>query len=568
MTQLCSYLQIVVLLLLFPIFHARAAEDGKYNFLIRRYSQVSPAAIISQADNYAARKQYEQAMVLYLIAGNRTAATEQEKTFIAEANLKAGNIYFDRGDYARALERQFRGLKICESGRQQKDLAVFYKNIGNVYCVFQDYPTGVSYYQKGLACCKDNIDTRRKLLINITAAYTCLSKPAEARKYLRESFSIKTDNDPVNRFMNSFDLGLILSLENRNREAIDTFRRLAAFARKKRLDPKYECSAYEELYKAFFKTGQNDSTLVYLERCRSTAEANGIGHQYIETFKYLSDVYERKGDKGRAMACKARFLTLSDSLYNIRRFDIVKNTQFQYEMEKVNQQIAELHARQEKKEQTIALQQLILAFVLLAVVVIAAVLVMVYRQKKKLDKSYADLYAVNRNFIATQEQMKERHAEDLKRIEQLENRLAQTAERPADKPKYQKSNLNEDQRKALAEAITSVMEDSREYCSENFSLDRLAEIVGSNSKYVSQVINDTFHKNFNTYVNEYRIHLACNRLADTPHYGHLTTKAIGESVGYRSYTSFINIFRKVTGLTPSQYQKMSESYKNSDDIAD
>ena len=34
-------------------------------------------------------------------------------------------------------------------------------------------------------------------------------------------------------------------------------------------------------------------------------------------------------------------------------------------------------------------------------------------------------------------------------------------------------------------------------------------------------------------------------------------KAVGESVGFKSYTSFVNTFRKVTGMTPAIYLKMA-----------
>ena len=37
------------------------------------------------------------------------------------------------------------------------------------------------------------------------------------------------------------------------------------------------------------------------------------------------------------------------------------------------------------------------------------------------------------------------------------------------------------------------------------------------------------------------------------------SKAVGESVGYRSHATFVNIFRRITGLTPSLYQKMAET---------
>ena len=80
--------------------------------------------------------------------------------------------------------------------------------------------------------------------------------------------------------------------------------------------------------------------------------------------------------------------------------------------------------------------------------------------------------------------------------------------------KYQTSNLTDGQMQTIADAIGNVMENTTEFCDCNFSLSRLADLVGSNRSYVSQVINDSFQKTFNDYVTPYRIHLACKRLTD------------------------------------------------------
>ena len=53
--------------------------------------------------------------------------------------------------------------------------------------------------------------------------------------------------------------------------------------------------------------------------------------------------------------------------------------------------------------------------------------------------------------------------------------------------------------------------------------------------------------------------LGCDVAADDARYGHLTVKAVGESVGYRSHATFVNMFKKTTGLTPSLYQKMART---------
>ena len=44
-------------------------------------------------------------------------------------------------------------------------------------------------------------------------------------------------------------------------------------------------------------------------------------------------------------------------------------------------------------------------------------------------------------------------------------------------------------------------------------------------------------------------------MADTDAYGSYTLNAIAESVGFRSYTTFVELFRKVVGITPSMYKE-------------
>lgn len=258
-----------------------------------------------------------------------------------------------------------------------------------------------------------------------------------------------------------------------------------------------------------------------------------------------------------------------DSVYDTREFDAVKNSLFSYEVGQTAKEIDDLKKSEEDRLRTIRQQRMVMDGVALLLVVTAVFLAVVWRQKRRLDRSYADLYSVNRDFIDTQGRLTERlrgasealTAKDGE-IAALKAELGKAKEPAPEQPeatavKYQSSSLTDDQARALADAIQDVMENTTAFCDCNFSLSALADLVGSNSKYVSQVINDTFHKSFNDYVNPYRIHLACSRFADTAAYGNLTMKAVAEGVGFKSYTSFVNIFRKVTGIAPSLYRKMA-----------
>ena len=88
------------------------------------------------------------------------------------------------------------------------------------------------------------------------------------------------------------------------------------------------------------------------------------------------------------------------------------------------------------------------------------------------------------------------------------------------------------------------------------NLQTLAEIVESNTTYVSHVINANYNKNFKTLLNELRIREACHKLADRDHYANYTMQAIYLEVGYKNAASFIRAFKKVYGMTPSEYQRL------------
>ena len=123
------------------------------------------------------------------------------------------------------------------------------------------------------------------------------------------------------------------------------------------------------------------------------------------------------------------------------------------------------------------------------------------------------------------------------------------------------NSLKEDQKKLLIDGILKVMEETDRYCQHDFTITSLAKLIGSNDRYVSWVINEHFNKTFTELLNDYRVKKACERLTTDAKYAHLTIAAIGQSVGYKSQTTFINQFRKCTGLTPSVYQKFAAEDK-------
>ena len=568
---------LLVLLMLLPSCAGARVLAKDYMTLVKKTSDASIDYIMKKAEYYLNAGHSDTALVYYMVACNRMndKLSDKDKQQCAMAYLKKGNILYMKGNYAGALSAYFSGLRINNDCKAKHETGRFYNNIANVYCVFGDHVKGLEYYKKGYESCHKYGDKANeyKILTNMTGVNTAIGNTSAARKYYKMSEKVKNPADKENCYMGIFNFGLILMAEKNHVKAVETFNELLAYTLKNKMQPRYLCSSYIQLYKNYIELGDRDSTLKYLRLCESTAVKHGILHVCLDVLVKYADYYDSVGNYKAASSYRARYQREKDSIYDTNEFEAVKNEQLLYEMNKYDEYIASLNAREKERLQTISRQRLTIAGVTVVTAVIGVLLLLVYRQKGKIDKSYNDLFVINRDFVKQQEFTRQRMLELSNRLKSSEAELAalrasqEHSDGAGEAPdtavattaddadgKNKTLAISEDMRRKLLDAVIDVMENSTEFCSSDFSLARLATLVGSNSKYVSLVINDTFHKTFKNYVNDYRIRLACLRMADTGTYGSYTLNAIAESVGFKSYTTFVELFRKVVGITPSMYK--------------
>ena len=98
--------------------------------------------------------------------------------------------------------------------------------------------------------------------------------------------------------------------------------------------------------------------------------------------------------------------------------------------------------------------------------------------------------------------------------------------------------------------LLEVMKTKKPYLDQNLNIFTLAKQLGTNSKYLSQVINQEFDKSFVHFINEYRIEEAKQILLVDNNF---TIEAQSQMVGFKSKSSFNIAFKRHTGITPSLY---------------
>lgn len=97
---------------------------------------------------------------------------------------------------------------------------------------------------------------------------------------------------------------------------------------------------------------------------------------------------------------------------------------------------------------------------------------------------------------------------------------------------------------------------AKQYINDNYnlalSLESISAQIGFNPAYFSTLFKKETGKNFMEYVMEIRVQNAKNFLAST----NKTLVDISTEVGYSDFKYFSKVFKRITGLTPSEYRKL------------
>jgi AraC-like DNA-binding protein len=125
-------------------------------------------------------------------------------------------------------------------------------------------------------------------------------------------------------------------------------------------------------------------------------------------------------------------------------------------------------------------------------------------------------------------------------------------------PKYSKSTLTEERKLTILNKVRSEMESNEYYLEKLASLSELSRKLGESQNHVSQVINEKLGMNFFELIAGYRIERAKKIISDDIR-GRTTIEEISEQVGYNSKTAFNNAFKKLTGMTPSQFRALKRA---------
>ncbi|MDV3462942.1 MULTISPECIES: helix-turn-helix domain-containing protein [Weeksellaceae] len=117
--------------------------------------------------------------------------------------------------------------------------------------------------------------------------------------------------------------------------------------------------------------------------------------------------------------------------------------------------------------------------------------------------------------------------------------------------KHKNRLLSEEDSKIIEEKLLEYLTIHKPYLNPELTLQQLAENIDVHSNVLSYVINTTLGKNFYDLINEYRIEEFINLYQNS--YDKYTILALALDSGFNSKSAFNRNFKKIKGITPSEF---------------
>jgi len=111
--------------------------------------------------------------------------------------------------------------------------------------------------------------------------------------------------------------------------------------------------------------------------------------------------------------------------------------------------------------------------------------------------------------------------------------------------------------KEFIQTLLDFMSKQKPYLQPEITLKGLSDDLKVSSEYLSEIINTDLNKNFFDFINHYRIEEFKNQSKNEKN-KHLNIIGLAFNCGFNSKATFNRVFKKSTGLTPSEYINRSQ----------
>lgn len=476
--------------------------------------------------------------ICVLLSGCRNGDREDANLSEASERVESASQFAASGHPIEALSALHEFLIITEENPNAVSDSLYahaYTLLGNLYCDYDDYALASTYYDFASERVTDE-DTKAHLSHRLAVCYSMLGDHQKARNYYGVFLRLSRGREEFD-FDQALTAGYIEKAFGSEVISEVMMKRALQLAREQQLDSSLWVLPVKELVGFYNLRNEPDSALMLIDILRDIATAKGSQVRISDCMRGAMRAWMLKGNLDSSLYYQQRYFETSSSALASGTFTMLSK-EFNYQDEK------RMRRRIDSLRHSVSIGQ----FILISLSLLPIILFLFFRWRRHERESRRRFYFLDMSMHRLRKRLDTDGDADSTDIF-MDSTL----------PAAETLSTVDPERAALFRRITDIVARPEIFTDSSFSLPRLAEMLGINTKYVSETIKDFSGYNFRTFVNDYRIREARSRLLDEANYGKLTIQSVAESVGLNSQSSFISAFKQFTGMTPSYYMKMGAS---------
>lgn len=415
-------------------------------------------------------------------------------------------------NYAQALDYFTESYNYFRSVKDSSNMCINLINMSEMYLLRND-TSGISYTMKAYELSKGTY-FECPATTKLALMYSLKGDNEKALKYTDEAISLIENDSSLSKSLYTYTYlsfaKILFQLGDRGR-AEHYFKEAEKYIDYSDVRTRIR---YYVTYADF--TGSNgnysDAIDMYKEAEKTAAHFSNreFNHSiYIGTARS----YDALGDSSRAMEYYKRFVSAYDHIINFNNEQELQSMRLKYEKENFQLRID----KEENKNMFL--------FIIVIVVVSASLYVFfLYKKQHRLYKNIVSQYS--------------HYRQDLDKIKEVDE--------------LKKNN----QMKSMAgmyDKLEYMMNKEKIYRRSDITIQNISERLGSNTTYVSNMINQFSGKTFPNYINSYRIKEVVEALSDT--INSMPVKDIFTNAGFYSAATAYRVFQKEVGCTPNKFRE-------------
>ncbi len=447
-----------------------------------------------------------------------------------------GQAYSSLGNYDIALELFLATLPEIKKWNDPNFIGSISNDLGLLYNSLGDTINAVNYLQQAIEKAKEQNkpDLLAQYLVNIGTVYKSMGAYQRALGAYNESTQLaKSIGDSMRVAQNQMNAANVLMKLEQFGEANKNYLNSMAICKSLGIDYGIYLN-YINLLENATKWGKLEMAQMALDSAEILSQKMDGKKERVALLANKADFLTRLGKHEEATEALKASYTLEKEMLNDQVQTKVNELTIRYETNLKEEQLSAMDYELKKAQLINTLYFIVISCVL----ILAGIWVYFKKYKNETSKS---LFKLNKDVLSTYDQnVKEISLEDTE----------------------EGTPINLEQMESIYSKVRHQLITLQDFKNPDLNLSYLSNLIGSNSKYVSQSIKLHTGQNFNSFIHSIRIAEAKKLMLTTEKNQSLNINDLMFEVGYNSRSTFNQAFLKETGMSPQEFKKQAMQQKS------